>query len=238
MMIDFKELIVYEDDHYIVINKPSGVSSLDDRATGGKNNILRMAKAYHDDAQLCHRLDRETSGALAIAKTPEAYRHLSIKFEEREVKKVYHAVVNGIHNFEDSVVNLPILPMKDGSVRIDREEGKPAFTVFSTVQAYYNATLVKCMPITGRMHQIRIHLSVLKAPIVFDSMYGGKPVFLSQFKKKFNLKQDTEEQPLIKRVALHAKELVFEDMSGKELSVSADYPKDFSVLVKLLEKYS
>lgn len=237
-MSDLKELILFENDNYIIINKPSGMSSLDDRAVGGKKNVLRMAKEYHPDAQLCHRLDRETSGVLAIAKNPEAYRHLSIKFEDREVKKVYHAIVNGIHSFDDVVVNLPILPLKDGIVKIDRQVGKPALTVFSTVQAFTNTTLVKCLPITGRMHQIRIHLSCLKAPIVYDSTYGGKSVFLSELKKKFNLKKDTEEQPLIKRFALHARELVFCDMDGKELSITADYPKDFGVFLKLLEKYS
>lgn len=237
-MINFKELIIFEDGNYIIINKPPGMSSLDDRATGGKTSLLRLAKEYHADAQLCHRLDKETSGALAIAKTPEAYRHLSIKFEEREVKKVYHAIANGIHNFEDVVVDLPILPMKDGNVKIDRAEGKPALTVFATVQAFTNATLIKCLPVTGRMHQIRIHLSCIKASIVNDQQYGGKPIYLSQLKKKFNLKKDTDEQPMIKRIALHARELLFVDSSGKEISTIAEYPKDFSVFLKLLEKYS
>ncbi|MFN8436469.1 MAG: RluA family pseudouridine synthase [Cytophagales bacterium] len=238
MTIDFKDLIIFENENYIIVNKPPGMSSLDDRATGGKQNILRLAKNYHEDAQLCHRLDRETSGALAIAKNPDAYRHLSIKFEDREVKKVYHAVVNGVHDFQDTVVNLPIHPLKDGVVRIDKEEGKPALTVFATVKAYYSATLVKCLPVTGRMHQIRIHLSCLKAPIVSDSLYGGKNLYLSQLKKNFNLKKDTDEQPIIKRFALHARELVFEDLDGKELNITAEYPKDFAVLLKLLEKYS
>lgn len=237
-MTDFKEFIIFENDNYLMVNKPAGMSSLDDRAVGGKTSMLRMAKDYHEDAQLCHRLDKETSGVLAIAKNPDAYRHLSIKFEEREVKKVYHAVANGIHDFEDTVVNLPILPLKDGNVKIDREQGKPALTVFSTVQAYTNATLIKCLPVTGRMHQIRIHLSCLKAPIVNDQQYGGKPIFLSQLKKKFNLKKDTEEQPMMKRIALHARELTFADLNGEELCITAEYPKDFSVFLKLLEKYS
>lgn len=237
-MVDFKELIIFEDDNYILINKPPGFSSLDDRSSYGKSNVLRMAKQYHADAQLCHRLDKETSGVLAIAKNPEAYRHLSIKFEEREVKKVYHAIANGVHAFEDTVVNLPINPLRDGSVRIDREEGKAALTVFSTVKAFRDTSLIKCLPVTGRMHQIRIHLSCLQASIVNDEQYGGKPVYLSQIKKKFNLKKDTDEQPIIKRIALHARELTFTDINEREICITADYPKDFSVFLKLLEKYS
>ena len=94
------------------------------------------------------------------------------------------------------------------------------------------------MPITGRMHQIRIHLACLKAPIVADSMYGGKDIFLSELKKKFHLKQDTEELPLIRRVALHAHSLSFNLLDGSPIAVEAPYPKDFGVLVKQLEKFS
>ena len=237
-MIEFKELIIFENNNYLFINKPSGMSSLDDRATGGKTSVLRLAKNHTPDAQLCHRLDKETSGVLAIAKNPEAYRHLSIRFEEREVKKVYHAISNGVHNFEDTVVNLPIMPLKDGNVKIDKAEGKPALTVFSTVEAFGLATLIKCLPVTGRMHQIRIHLSCLRAPIVNDLQYGGKSIYLSQLKKKFNLKKDTDEQPMMKRIALHARELSFVDIDGQELCITAEYPKDFSIFLKLLQKYS
>ncbi len=233
-MNSFKDYIIHEDDNFIFINKPYGVSSLDERSGHG-NSILKMAREYAGDIQLCHRLDKETSGMLAIAKNPEAYRHMSIQFEKREVEKVYHAVVNGVHSIESIMVNLPILPLPDGIVKIDRAKGKPATTYFNTIKAFKNATLVECRPVTGRMHQIRIHLSCLKAPIVSDSQYGGKEVFLSEVKRKFNLKKDTEEQPLIRRVALHAYALTYTDMDGESKQLVAPYPKDFAVLVKQLE---
>lgn len=236
-MINFSEIIIYEDDNYIIINKPHSISSLDER-TGQGQNILRMAKAYWADAQLCHRLDKETSGALAIAKNPEAYRHISIQFEERNVNKVYHAVSNGVHDLDKMMVNLPITQIGDGAVKIDKAEGKIAVTFFHTVQAYRNATLIECLPVTGRMHQIRIHLSCLKASIVGDKQYGGKDIYLSEFKKNFKLKKFTEEFPLIRRVALHAYGLNFKDETGKDISAVAEYPKDFAVLVKQLEAYS
>jgi 23S rRNA pseudouridine955/2504/2580 synthase len=91
------------------------------------------------------------------------------------------------------------------------------------------------MPFTGRMHQIRIHLQCLKAPIVMDSLYGGPEIFLSQFKRKFKLAKETEEQPLIQRVALHARSLNFEQMNGKRLQVEAPYPKDMAALIRQLE---
>lgn len=239
MKIAFEDLIVFENEDYILINKPPHVASLDERTADRSNSILRMAKAYHPDAQLGHRLDKETSGILAIAKNPEAYRHLAMQFEHREVTKRYHAVVNGVHDFDMISVYLPIAPVRDGTaVRIDRQKGKVAETIFNTLRAYRSHTLVECMPITGRMHQIRVHLMCLKAPIVNDPTYGGDPIYLSQIKRKFNLKQGTDELPLIQRVALHARSLTFTLPNGETGLFEAPYPKDFDVLVKQLEKYS
>ena len=238
MKLNFESLIVFENDDYILINKPPRVSSLDERTPDKSGqSILRLAKAYHADAQLGHRLDKETSGILAVAKNPEAYRHLAMQFEHREVAKRYHAVVNGLHDFDGISVYLPISPVKDGTaVRIDREKGKVAETIFNTLKAYKRHTLVECMPVTGRMHQIRVHLMCLKAPIVNDPTYGGEPILLSQIKRKFNLKQDTEEQPLIQRVALHAHSLTFALLNGDSMTFEAPYPKDFDTVVKQLEK--
>jgi 23S rRNA pseudouridine955/2504/2580 synthase len=238
MKINFKDIILFENDDYIVVNKPHSVSTLDERNADNPNSILRLAKEYSNDAQVAHRLDKETSGAIAIAKNPEAYRHLAMQFEHREVKKRYHAVVEGVHNFEDISVYLPILPLKDGMVKIDRQLGKIAETIFNSLRVYKSHTLVECQPITGRMHQIRIHLTCLKAPIVSDELYGGSMLYLSSLKKKFNLKNDTEEQPLIKRVALHAFSLTFALLDGSPITIEAPYPKDLEVLVKQLEKNS
>lgn len=236
--VDIKDLIIFENDDYFFINKPPFISSLDER-TGGAQSIIRLAKEYWPDAQLCHRIDKETSGVLAIAKNPAAYRHLSMAFESRNVTKEYHAVVNGTHDLDGVDVYLPILTLPTGIVKIDKAKGKLAETIFFTIQAFKKATLVRCLPITGRMHQIRIHLSTLGAPIVGDETYGGKPIFLSEIKrKKFNLKKDSEERPLIQRFALHANSLIFTDMNEQILDIKAPYPKDFEVLVKKLEEYS
>ncbi|MCP1383713.1 RluA family pseudouridine synthase [Runella salmonicolor] len=236
---DFKDLILFENEDYIVINKPPHVATINERTADKSVSILRMAKEYSFDAQVGHRLDKETSGALAIAKNPEAYRHLAMQFEHREVTKRYHAVANGLHDFDSISVFLPISPVKDGTaVKIDRQKGKAAETVFFTLKAFRRHTLVECIPITGRMHQIRIHLQCLKAPIVCDPTYGGANVLLSSLKKDYKLKQETEERPIMQRVALHAFSLSFQLMNGATIKVEAPYPKDFAVLVKLLEKNS
>jgi 23S rRNA pseudouridine955/2504/2580 synthase len=158
-----------------------------------------------------------------------------MQFEHRQVGKIYHAVVGGIHHFEGILVNLPILPLKTGVVKIDRAEGKEAETLFNTLEVYKAHTLLECMPFSGRMHQIRIHLQCLKAPIVMDHLYGGPEIFLSQFKRKFKIARDTEEKTLIQRVALHARALNFEGMKGERIQVEAPYPKDMAALIRQLE---
>jgi RluA family pseudouridine synthase len=223
---NFKESILFEDPDYILISKPPFISTLDDRHEN--INILALAKEIEADAQVCHRLDKDTSGVLAIAKNPEAYRHLSMQFENREVSKVYHAIADGVHAFDDKLVDASILKLNDGTVKISRE-GKSAQTYFTTQVAYKNHTLI-----TGRMHQIRIHLRLLKAPITGDDVYGGKPFYVSSVKRGFNLKKETEEKPLMKRMALHAFSLEFALLNGQTMKIEAPYPKDFQALVKQL----
>ena len=213
------------------MNKPAFLSTLEDR--NEPINLLQQVRQLEPAAQVGHRLDKDTSGVLAVARHPEAYRHLSIQFENRLVKKVYHAVVDGVHHFEDKTVRAPILIKRDGTVKIDRE-GKPAETHFQTLQCFAHHTLVQCQPVTGRMHQIRIHLVVQKAPICGDEVYGGKPFFLSGIKRKFNLKQDSQEQPFMKRMALHAVSLSFAGLAGETIEVKAPYPKDFGALLRQL----
>lgn len=230
-----KDLIIFENEHYLVLNKPAFVATLNDR--NDPNNLLDWVRELVPDAQACHRLDKETSGCIAFAKNPEAYRHLAIQFEKRKVQKVYHAIADGLHEFREERVLLPILQLNNGLVVINRQEGKAAETIFTTLEAYRAHTLVECRPVTGRMHQIRIHLKSLNAPISGDDSYGGKPLLLSEIKRNYNLKKDAEEQPLIKRVALHAFALAFENVNGSPLKVEAPYFKDFAVALKQLRKY-
>ncbi|WMJ73226.1 RNA pseudouridine synthase [Cytophagaceae bacterium ABcell3] len=235
--INFKDIILFENEDYIVVNKPPFISTLDDRGLGTQN-ILSLAKEYHADSQVCHRIDKETSGILVIAKNAEAYRNLAMQFEHRQVEKVYHAVVNGVHDFKGILVDLPIYTLSRGVVKIDRLRGKEAQTIFNTIRAFKKHTLVECVPVTGRMHQIRVHLAQLEASIAGDEQYGGEPVYLSSLKKHFNLKKDTEERPVANRFALHAWSIEFRLPNGDILYYEAPYPKDFEVLVRQLGKYS
>jgi 23S rRNA pseudouridine955/2504/2580 synthase len=186
---------------------------------------------------VCHRLDKETSGAILIAKNPEAYRSASMQFERRKVTKIYHAVVDGQFTFNDLFVDLPILNDGNKNVTIDRQEGKRAETYFNSLKYYKHYTLVECKPVTGRMHQIRIHLATQRASICGDAMYRGKPVFLSSLKKGYRIAKDEVEQPIMKRFALHARHLVFKGLDEQDIVIDAPYPKDFATLIKLLDKF-
>ncbi|GGF41476.1 RluA family pseudouridine synthase [Echinicola rosea] len=231
--LDFEDLILFQNDDYIVINKPPYLSTLDDRHE--RQNILHLAKDYISDAQMCHRLDKETSGCLVIAKNPDAYRNIAIQFEHRKVEKIYHAVAEGIHEYDHKLVDRNLVATNKGIAKISIK-GKPATTYFSTLKTYAMHSLIECRPVSGRLHQIRVHLAYLGAPICGDEMYGGKPLYLSGLKKKFNLKKGTEERPIMQRVSLHAYSISFEGTDGQPIEVNAPYPKDFAVLVKQLEK--
>jgi len=228
---NIESLILFQNKDYLLVNKPAFLSTLEDR--NEQTDLLQQVRQLEPTAQVGHRLDKDTSGVLAVARHPEAYRHLSVLFEKRLVKKVYHAIVDGVHHFDGQTVRAPILAKPDGTVKIDRE-GKAAETHFQTLQCFTCHTLVQCEPVTGRTHQIRIHLVSRKAPICGDEMYGGKPFYLSQVKRKFNLKRDSQEQPIMKRMALHAVSLSFTGLSGEIIEVKAPYPKDFEALLRQL----
>ena len=234
--LNIEDFIIFKNDDFVAINKPPHVSTLHERQEGAGKGILELLKEVFPDVQMCHRLDKETSGVLLAALNPEAYRHASMAFEHRDVTKIYHAVVGGIHDLKGVQVVLPLLSLPTGIVKVDKLNGKESETIFNSIEVYRNCTLVECYPITGRMHQIRVHLSYLKAPIVADHTYGGKDVFLSKIKKKFNLKKDTDEEPLIKRVALHAFALNIPLMNGERQMIEAPYPKDMRAFINQLEK--
>lgn len=216
----------------MVINKPPYLSSLDDRHEA--QNILDLAKTYWEDAQLCHRLDKETSGCLVIAKHAEAYRHLAMQFENRQVEKIYHAVAEGIHDFQNLLVDRNLAANNKGIAKVSKD-GKPAQTVVNTLKTYFAHSLLSCSPITGRLHQIRVHLAYLKAPICGDTLYGGKPLYLSALKRRFNLKKIRMSCPSCSGYPYMPSASNFWDWMEK-ITVQAPYPKDFQVLVQQLEK--
>ena len=232
----FHDMILLENDDYLIINKPAMISTLEDRQS--HLNILSMARMEYPDIKVGHRLDKETSGVLVLAKHDRSYTHLTTQFEKRAVTKKYRAVVMGVHNFDENVVDQPLSVTGNGITRIDVKKGKSSLTSFTTAQAYRNTTLLDCFPLTGRTHQIRAHLAFLGAPIIGDLKYGGKNFYLSSIKSGYNLKKETEERPLINRIALHASMIEFKGLNNTLIRATADYPKDMRVLIKQIERYT
>jgi 23S rRNA pseudouridine955/2504/2580 synthase len=230
---NFTDWIIFENDDLLVVNKPAFVPSVPERGKITNASILELANQTYGDCIMCHRLDRETSGALVVAKNAEAYRHISIQFEKRQVKKVYHAIVEGRIFFDHFEVNIPINTDDLKHIHIDRKNGKLANTFFHTLETFKHFTLMECMPVTGRLHQIRVHLASQNARIAGDHMYGGRDWFLSEIKKKFK----GEDKPMIARFALHAKSINFQLPQGEQVTIEANYANDFEVFLKLIKKY-
>jgi 23S rRNA pseudouridine955/2504/2580 synthase len=230
-----KEVILFEDADFLVVNKPPFLSTLEDRTS--KDNLLKLIRTAYPEATVGHRLDKDTSGVLVIAKHVEAYKWIAAQFEIRKVVKTYHAIVDGRHDYQQRTVDAPIEKLTDGTVRISRSNGKPSLTVFQTLKIFQKHTWVEAKPVTGRMHQIRIHLKLLKSPITGDLIYGGVPILLSAIKRRFKISKSAEEEAFMKRFALHAASIQFMGLDAKIIDVEAPYPKDFKALLNQLEKH-
>jgi RluA family pseudouridine synthase len=233
---NFKDQIVFENDNYLAISKPAGISSLHERL-GLANSVIEQAKKHDQKLQLCHRIDKETSGVLLLSKHAKAYSNAAVAFEKRKVTKVYHAISDGVHSVTDLAIDLPLITTRSGRSAINKLKGKPSKTLVNSIEHFGHFTLMECRPESGRQHQIRIHLASQNASIAADEIYGGKMPFLSRFKRGFTPNKREVEKPMIERFALHAYSLALQDIDGTELKIVADYPKDFGVFIKLLRKF-
>jgi len=231
--------ILAERSDWVVIDKPSGILSIPDRL--GKERSLKtwLAERY-GDIYTVHRIDRDTSGLIVFARTPEAQQMLSTQFENRETEKVYLGIVVGCPNQSTGLIEAPIAehPARNGTMIIHRN-GKSAHTEYTLIDRFPGYALLQFRILTGRTHQIRIHAREMGHPIVCDPLYGdGKPFLLSSMKKKFHLsKKEETERPLLARLALHAYQLSFRDTTGNRIELEAPLHKDMRAMLQQLRKY-
>ena len=233
-----EEYILEEDENLVAINKPSGLLTIPDRE-GKETSLKQILKVKYGDIFTVHRLDKDTSGIVVFAKNEEAHKQLSQLFEARETIKIYKGFVLGSPFEKSGTINEPIAehPVRKGLMTVYKK-GKESITEYEVLDNFKLYSWMQFHILTGRTHQIRVHMKHLGHPIVCDDLYGdGKPVFISAIKrKKFNLsKSEEEERPILSRLALHASQLRFE-LNDKTYELEAEIPKDLRALFQQLRK--
>lgn len=207
--------ILYEDSNLFIFNKPAGLAT--QGGTGVKRSVdsmlMHLKGAERDKPRLVHRIDKDTSGILVVARTLKAANELGALFKTRAVDKTYWAIVVGTPNPRMGKINLPIADKQfDGDVEksaVVEKGGKPATTLYQVIDnASKSAAWVALKPITGRMHQLRVHLLAIGHPILGDGKYGGRKAFMNGFPNQMHL---------------HAREISFTAF-GKKIHVKAPLP--------------
>ena len=230
--------VVYEDNDIIVVNKPVGLVT--HPGAGNWTGTLANALLYFDPslakldrAGIVHRLDKNTSGLMVVARSELAQKNLSEQLQIHAVSREYSAIVYG-HMISGGTVDAPI--GRDPKDRIKQaviETGKDAITHYRVIDRFAHHTHVKCILETGRTHQIRVHMSYIDHPLIADSMYGGKIRFPKKADEK--LKQALKG---FNRQALHAKKLTLSHpITGEQMSWKAPLPQDMQDLLEVLSTY-
>ncbi len=227
--------ILYEDGNILAINKPAGLVVHSDGKTKEPTVTDWFVKKYPEAKNvgekmgeierpgIVHRIDRDTSGVLLLAKTQNGFNVLKKQFQNHEIEKKYHAFLYGNLKEDHGTINLPISRSKSDfrkrvAGKTGRGESREAITYFQVLKRTPEATFVEAKPRTGRTHQIRVHFRALNNPVVSDSLYAsGKPGILG-----------------FSRLALHAREITFKDVTGGKHTIEAPYPADFQQAIDKL----
>jgi RluA family pseudouridine synthase len=225
----------------IAFDKPSGMLVAPDRWDKKRENLMGLVhdKMGHQVANV-HRLDADTSGILLCAKTKPALDYLSGQFQSKTVEKKYLALVVGSPTEDAFTVDMPLREdeRQPGRMRAVRKAGKASVTEFRVLERFGKVSWVECRPLTGRTHQLRVHLSASGWPILNDPFYGDLEIKLLLSELKRGYKGRDEEKPLISRLALHASELVVKHPTTREpVTIAAPLPNEFEVALKYLRKF-
>ena len=231
-LAEARAMVIRETPSAIVLNKPPGLAV--QGGSGTFRHVDGLLDAFapgEDDARprLVHRLDKDTSGVLLIARTPGSAAHFSKKFAGRSAKKIYWALVMGVPEVREGTIDAPLAkqPGTGGEkMHVDHDNGQPAKTKYRVVdKAGDKAAWVELEPLTGRTHQLRVHLAAMGHPIVGDGKYGGRDAFLTG--------------AVSRKMHLHARRLIIDEpaIGGKKsgkLDVTADLPEHFAASLEQL----
>ena len=208
--------ILFEDSDVLAVDKPEGLAVVAERDLAKPCLVSLLAQQVPYKPFVVHRLDKEVSGVTLFAKNAEAHRALSEQFETRQVHKAYLALAHGLVEPDQGTIDQPIREFGSGRMGID-PKGKPSVTKYKVLKALPNYTLLDVHPITGRRHQIRVHLYSIGHPVVGDVHYGDKVV-----------------QKLFGRLMLHALRVTFTAPSGQKTTVESPIPETFQQVLESL----
>ncbi len=230
--------LLFEDEDILVLDKPAPFLVLPDRFDAELPNLYTLLNELYGKMFTVHRLDKETSGVIVFAKTPEAHALLSEQFTQHTVKKLYNAIVVGNYANPTGSINLPISEGRFGKMKVNFNNGREAVTNYTVIEALQGYALIEVTPQKGSTHQIRVHLSEIQTPVLCDGIYGkGSNFFLSHIKLNYKIAGE-EEHPLLSRTALHAASITFTHPTSKEeQTYSAPLPKDLNLVMKYLRKF-
>lgn len=202
--------ILYIDEDFVVLNKPSGLLSVPGRSEENKDSLASRVQSEFPEATIVHRLDMDTSGIMAMARNKAAHVAISRQFEQKETEKAYTAVVFGSVEGDTGKVDLPMRcdwPNRPRQI-VDFEQGKSAQTLWQVIGRTDETTRVLLTPITGRSHQLRVHMQALGYPIMGDPFYA-----------------EGDARDSVDRLLLHATELSFtHHLTGKKITIESEVP--------------
>jgi len=233
--------ILFENDEFIIVDKPSGLLTIRDRYDEHKPYLQRELKKKYEEIFVVHRIDKETSGCICFAKNEQSHKYLSELFQNRKVNKKYLALVKGNPSVDQDTITESITEDKSRKGRMMcNEKGKSAVTNYKVLERFASCSLLEVAIETGRTHQIRVHCKHIGNPLLIDKKYGSdEPFLLSKLKgKKYRHARHEEERPLMSRLTLHAQHISFKDVNGNLISAEASLPKDFKAVLNQLRKLS
>ena len=235
--------ILHEGRRQLVVDKPAGLPTVPDRAKSVASVHGGLAELRPDgDLRIVHRLDRDTSGCLLLAKGLDAARHFDRSWRSGAVRKEYTALVHGRVAAERQTVELFLGPDRRRPGRVVASERpargfRAASTELRVVRRFACFTLLRLLPATGRGHQLRVHLRAIGHPIVADRDYCGQTLLLSRIKAGYKQRLGAVEKPLLTRMFLHATALGFADPDGDDVAVEAPLPRDLQLVLAKLSKF-
>jgi tRNA pseudouridine32 synthase / 23S rRNA pseudouridine746 synthase len=234
------DLILWMDEALIVVNKPAGLLSLPDGYKQLTPHLQSILEPRYGKLWIVHRLDKDTSGVIVLARSAAVHHQLNDQFAARIVQKTYHALVWGNPDWEERSIAAPLRKNGDRSHRtvIDPEHGKPASTAVRVLERFPSASLIQARPHTGYTHQIRAHLAWVGYPLLADPLYRKmhETADLGQPEQKAASAPMETALPM-QRLALHALEITFHHpVTAAEMTFSAPYPDDFSSALRALRE--